>query len=456
MKHIWKTLLALAVAFVAVGALAQADPAELAARQGDPGNAFWNPTAANLAAWNVVDGVEEGATVTWWTMSLSPTFNPYLEQIIANFEATYPGITVDWEDVPWDGLQARVRNSFSAGNPPDVANISWSWIAEFAGAGLLRNTDDLMRPYPQLRGLFVDSAWTTGAFQGVSYHVPWYLGLSDFVGYNRSLLAECGLTESDLPRTWVELRDFARLTLDTCGYYATSLNFGPATEQYLVNYLVYNDVPVYNADGTVALNTPEAAEALQIWVDLIQEDLVPRSSLTDDHRNMIDRFSEGETLLVMVAPHMLRLVAENNPAVYADLGVTQGITGSSGAKRMDVQSLVIPNASANPNAALALALFITNPETQAEFSKWAGIFPSNLSSYADPYFQTTEGGQLPMIRPLAFDYVRTADNRVVTFPRDAEVQQIVTEAAQAALLGQMTAQEALDQMSERINALLGN
>ncbi len=456
MARRWTTLLTLALALALTGAFAQADPAELAARQADAGNPFWNPTAAEFDAWRVIDGVEDGATVTWWTMSLSPTFNPYLEQIIANFEATYPGVTVRWEDVPWDGLQARVRNSFSAGNPPDVANISWSWIAEFAGAGLLQSTDDLMRDYPHLRGQFVDSAWTTGNFQGVSYHVPWYLGLSDFVGFNRSLLAECDLTEDDLPTTWFELRDFARMTLDTCGYYATSLNFGPATELYLLQYLVYNDVPVFNDDGSVALNTPEAAEALQVWVDLIQEDLIPRSSLTDDHRNMIDRFSEGETLLVMVAPHMLRLVAENNPAVYADLGVTQGITGTSGAKRMDVQSLVIPNDTAYPNAALALALFITNPETQAEFSKWAGIFPSNLQSYADPYFMTTEGGQLPMIRPLAFDYVRTADNRVVTFPRDAEVQQIVTETTQAALLGQMSPQAALDQMSERINALIGD
>ena len=104
---------------------------------------------------------------------------------------------------------------------------------------------------------------------------------------------------------------------------------------------------------------------------------------------------------------------------------------------------------------MALALFITNPETQAEFSKWAGIFPSNLRSYADPYFTSTAGGQLPMIRPLAFDYVFNADNRSVAFPRDTEVQQIVTEATQAALLGQMSSQAALDQMSQRINALLG-
>ena len=435
-------------------ALAQADPDELAARQGDSENAFWNPVEENLTSWQVIDGVEEGAELTFWTLSLSPTFDEYIGQIIANFEATYPGVTVAWEDVPFDGLQAKLRNSFTAGNPPDVANISPAWIAEFADAGLLMNTDETIADYPELREKYVDTAWTTGALDGTSYQVPWYLAVSNFLGYNTAVLEECGISEDQLPTTWTELESFANMTLETCDTYATSLNFGPATEQYLLDYLVYNDAIERNDDGTISFREPQAAEALQVWVDLIQNDLIPRSSLTDDHRNMIDRFSEGETALVMIAPHLLRLVNENNPEVYEQLAVAPGITGSSGASRVDVQALVIAADTEYPNAALALATFITNAETQAEFSKWAGIFPSNLDSYEDPYFASDEGGQLPQIRPLAFDYVQNADNRSVTFRNDAEVQQAVTEATQLALLGQATPQEALDQLETRINELV--
>lgn len=449
-----RVLCSLLVTALLAVAFAQPNPDELAARQADPNNPFWNPSQEQLEQWRVLDDVEEGATVTFWTMSLSPTFNAYLEQMIANFEASYPELRVNWEDVPWDGLQARMRNSFSAGNPPDVANISPAWIAEFAGAGLLQSTDALMADHPELRAQYVDTAWNTGSYQGESFLVPWYLALSNFLGYNRALLEECGLSTADLPSTWQELRDFAALTLDTCDYYATSLNFGPATEQYLLDYLIYNDVAVFHDDGSVALNGEGAAEALQVWVDLIQEDLVPRSSLTDDHRNMLDRFSEGEILIVMIAPHLLRIVEENNPEVYANLGVAPGITGSSGANRMDVQALVIAADTPHPQASLALSLFVTNPEVQAEFSRWAGVFPSNLLSYDDPFFSSSEGGPLPQIRPLAFEYVSTAENRSVTFPRNAEVQQVVTETTQIALLGQMEPQAALDQMSERINAVI--
>ena len=447
------TLLTLALLLFTVVS-AQADPDELAARQSDSENAFWNPSEEDLASLQVIDGVEEGAELTFWTLSLSPTFDEYIEQIITNFEATYPGVTVAWEDVPFEGLQARLRNSFTAGNPPDVANISSAWIAEFAEAGLLLNMDEAVAEYPDLREKYVDTAWTTGALDGASYQIPWYLGVANFVGYNTAVLEDCGIGEDQLPTTWTELESFARMTLETCDTYATSLNFGPATEQYLLNYLAYNDAIERGDDGTISFKEPEAAEALQVWVDLIQDDLIPRSSLTDDHRNMIDRFSEGETALVMIAPHLLRLVEENNPDVYEQLEVAQGITGSSGASSVDVQSLVVAADTAYPNAALALAAFITNAPTQAEFSKWAGIFPSNLDSYEDPYFSSSEGGQLPQIRPLALEYVQNADNRAVTFSNDAEVQQAVTEATQLALLGQATPQEALDGLETRINELV--
>ncbi|HEX7022475.1 MAG TPA: sugar ABC transporter substrate-binding protein [Trueperaceae bacterium] len=447
----WSTTLA-ALCLAAL-ALAQADPAELAARQADPANPFWNPGPEQLAAWHVIDDVEDGATLTFWTMSLSPTFDPYLQQVVTNFEATYPGVDVTWQDVPWDGLQAKLRNGFTAGNPPDVANISPAWIAEFAGAGLLEDLDAAMAPYPELRDQYVDTAWTTGAYEGTSYQIPWYLGLSNFLGYNKALLEKHGYSVSDLPHTWTELRDFARDYKEKTGTYATSLNFGAGTEQYLLTYLLYNDIEIDPSSGPVNLATPEAIDALQVWVDLVQDNLVPLASLTDDHRQMIDRFSQGDTALVIIAPQLLRLVKDNNPDVYANLGVTQGITGSSGASGVDVQSLVIAKDTPYPNAALALAQFVTNAETQAEFGKWAGVYPSNLQSYADPYYQSSEGGQLPEIRPLAEAYVKHADNRLVTFPNDAEVQQAVVEATQAALLGQKSAEEALTWLTERINTI---
>src|SRR5690554_8022269 len=79
-------------------------------RDTDP---FWNPTDELIASWRVIEGVEEGAELTFWTMSLSPTFDEYIQKIVENFQLTYPEVTVNWEDQPWDSLQDKVRNAFA-------------------------------------------------------------------------------------------------------------------------------------------------------------------------------------------------------------------------------------------------------------------------------------------------------------------------------------------------------
>lgn len=418
-------------------------------------DAFWNPTDELIASWRVIDGIEEGAELTFWTMSLSPTFDEYIQKIVENFQLAYPEVTVTWEDQPWDSLQDKVRNAFAAGEAPDLINISPAWVGEFAEAGLLMDMDAAMGAYPAIREQYSNGAWTTMTYEDVSYQIPWYLGLSNFLGYNKTILEELGVAPEDLPTSWPELHAWCETVRGESDYYCTSLNFGSGIELNLLNYLVYNDVPVYDADGAVALNTGSAVEDLQLWVDMVQNDLVPRESLTDDHRQMVERFSQGETAVIMIAPHMLRLVEEANPDVYAQLGVAPGITGSSGANATDVQSLVIPKDAPYPNAALALAVFVTNAETQAAFSKEVGIFPSNLLSYEDPFFSAVEeGNALSTIRPLAYDYVLNAENRRPTFPNDAEVQQVIIDAQNAALLGEKTPQQALDDMVAAIEELI--
>lgn len=441
----------LGVAAILAGSLSLVSAQTNPLRADDP---FWNAGDEQFAAWRVIDGVEEGATITFWTMSLSPTFNEYIEKIVANFEATYPEVDVIWEDQPWDSLEDKTRNAFAAGNPPDVINLSPSWIAQFAEAGLLMDMDAALANYPDIRAQYGDGAWTTRAYDGVSYQVPWYLGLSNFLGYNKEILEELGVSEADLPTTWPELYEFAKNVRENSDYYAISLNFGGGTELNMLPYLLYNDVPAFDADGNLALNTGSAAENMQLWADLIANDYIPRESLNEDHRKMIERFSQGETALVMVAPHMLRLVQENNPDVFANIGVAPGITGTSGKNAVDVQSLVVPANAPYPNAALALALFVTNPEVQAAFSKEVNIFPSNLQSYEDGFFQTLDPeNPVSVIRPLALDYVTGAENRSVTFQNDAEVQQVIINTQNAILLGEQTPQEALDAMVEAIAAL---
>jgi putative chitobiose transport system substrate-binding protein len=226
----------------------------------------------------------------------------------------------------------------------------------------------------------------------------------------------------------------------------------------VLNSFVGEGIAVYNEDRTEVIfnQDPAAAAILDQYKRLLDNDCVPRESLTDDVREMIDRFSEGEILLLQTGPQLFRLVEENNPDVFSSLFLDQQFTGAANIRSIGgVQMLIIPASTQYPNAALAFATFLTNPDVQTAFSQEVPIYSSNLVSYEDPFF--TEGGPAltDQLRPLAGEYFQNAVNTsILDFPQLAEVEQIVLGEFQAALLGVKTSKQALDDMAARINAIL--
>jgi putative chitobiose transport system substrate-binding protein len=421
---------------------------------------FWSPSQEDFDRWRVIEGVEEGAVIRFWPWALTPDFEDYLNQIIANFESTYPGVEVILEGQPAAGARDNIRNSFAAGNPADVINMSDGWVAEFAEAGVLMNMDEaLAANYPELREQYVDGAWTKVTFNGATFHIPWYLAFSNVMAINGLIAEELGITGEDIPVTWDEAYDFACEIRERSGgaYYAYSMPWGELAGLGVLNTFVGEGIQIYGDDGLVVFNQdPNAARILDEYKRMLDNDCVPRSSLTDDVRRMIDRFSQGEILLLQTGPQLFRLVQENNPEVYNSLFLGQQFVGAANIRSIGgVQTLVIPASTQFPNAALAFAVFVTNPDTQTAFSREVPIYSSNLLSYEDPFF--TQGGPslTDQLRPLAADYFRTAVNTgILSFPRLAEVEQIVYGEFQAALLGVKTSQQALDDMAMRINAIL--
>jgi putative chitobiose transport system substrate-binding protein len=458
MKRVLNLLLILVLAFGVIGGLAAQDDVP---PNRDPDGVFWNPSEEDFERWNVIDGVEEGAEIVFWPWALLPDFEDYLNQVVANFEATYPGVTVVMEGQPAAGARDNIRSSFGAGDPADVINMSDGWVAEFAESGVLTNMDQALgEAYPELREQYVDGAWTRVTFEGTTYYIPWYLSFPNAMAVNTLILDELGLTIDDIPATWEEAYDFAATVREASdgAYYAYSFPWGELAGLGILNVFVGEGVDIFNEDGSrVVFNeNPAAAEVLDEYRALLENDLIPRESLTDDVREMIDRFSVGEILTLTTGPQLFRLIEENNPEVFESLELTNSFVGEANIRSIGgVQTLVIPEATEFPNAALAFATFLTNPDVQTAFSREVPIYSSNLESYDDPFFQ--EGGEqlTDELRPLAAEYFQTAQSSgILDFPNLAEVEQIVLGEFQSALLGVKSSQDALDDMASRINQIL--
>ena len=147
----------------------------------------------------VITGIEPGATITFWTFFLSPTFDDYIKTTIDRFNATYPGVTVNWEDHQGT-FKDDLNNAFAAGIAPDVINLSVSegWVSEYADKGLLLGLDSTV-PKP-VQDIYFPNLWKQQLIDGVNYQFPWYQGLNVEL-INKAIMEKAGVSVDAFPKT---------------------------------------------------------------------------------------------------------------------------------------------------------------------------------------------------------------------------------------------------------------
>ena len=193
----------------------------------------------------MIEGVEDGAEITFWTYYLSPTFDDYIKDTIARFEETYPGVTVNWEDHQATFLD-DYRNSFAAGNAPDVANLSNNegWVREFGEKDLLLNMTDSL-PADVIDDYFPD-LFNDSLVDGKSYQVPWYQAVPVEL-VNTEIFTAAGLTVEDFPETFDGIPALCQTIKDKTGKLC---DIRLTVNDYLAQMVYEGGVDVINADGT--------------------------------------------------------------------------------------------------------------------------------------------------------------------------------------------------------------
>ena len=399
----------------------------------------------------VIDGVEEGAEITIWTFWLSPTFDAYIQDTIAGFEAAYPGVKVNWED-----HQATFRddlnNAFAAGNAPDVINLSISegWVTQYASQGNLLALDDYV---PQdVVDTYFPNLWDQQVVDGKHYQFPYYQGIQvDLV--NKQIFEQAGLTIEDFPTTIDGLPALCQKIKDSTG---TLCDIRLTTSDLLAQMVYEGGVEIINEDGTeFTFDSPEAVEWLQMYVDMVKAGTVDRTVLvTDNDRIGLDLFISGQAAFYATGPNLIREVRSSNPALYGFLDVVNAPVGKSGVVGKGLQAISVNANTKYPNAAVALAQYFTNAQSNLALSKLAAVYPSTPASYDDPFFAAAPVAIEDSAKPRAKDAVSQLADIVPTVPEKLAVNEIVLQEIQQALFNGKDAQQALSDAVAAANELL--
>ncbi len=401
-------------------------------------NSSSNPTTAN--------GKQE---VEFWTMQLQPEFTDYFNTLIANFEQENPTVKVRWVDVPWADMERKILTAVSAKTAPDVVNLNPGFASQLAERNAWMILDDKVTP--EQRQAYLPNIWKASTLNGQTFGLPWYLTTRIAI-HNADIFKQAGLSQP--PSTYAELATAAKQIKEKTGKYAYFATVVPEDSAEVLESFVQMGVQLVDANGKAAFNTPQGKAAFQYWVDLYQQELLPKEVLTEGHRHAIDLYQRGDTAVLASGAEFLNNIATNAPSIAKASATSTQITGETGKVNVAVMNVVIPKDTDTPDAALKFALYVTNDSNQLTFAKAANVLPSTINALKDPYFTTLPANATPVdqARSISAKQMEKAEVLVPAMKNVKQLQKAIYSNLQAAMLGQKTVDQAIADAANEWNS----
>jgi len=219
--------------------------------------------------------------------------------------ASQLGITIQRETVPGDTLIQKVLQQASSKTLPDVLMLDNPDVQQIAATGALAPLNDM--------GLNGDGV-IQGMVDATSYQGKLY-GLAPVTNtialfYNTQMLQEAGIQP---PKTWDELKTAAK-KLTKPGRYGIAFN---ANATYEGSWQFLPAMWTNGGDET-DLTSPQVAEALQLWVDLVQSGSASKSVINWTQGDAKDQFVAGKAAMMVNGPWQIPSL-EKTPNVKWDV-----------------------------------------------------------------------------------------------------------------------------------------
>jgi multiple sugar transport system substrate-binding protein len=200
-------------------------------------------------------------------------------KINAKFHKKYPAINADFRTYDWAQLDAELNSAFASGNPPEVMYLINSVFPRYAVQGALQDLTPVVKNAAFKQGFdaIEPFAWDLITLNNKTWGIP-VLGAVYHVYVNKDLLAKAGA--EDWNTSYDAMRAAAK-KMTTGNTYGFAIHTEVGNSAFLnwwdwFPYMHNAGASLFNADGTAcALDTPEAAQAQQVLIDIHQDKSTP-------------------------------------------------------------------------------------------------------------------------------------------------------------------------------------
>ena len=396
----------------------------------------------------------QGKGLELWTLQLAPKFNAYFADVLGAWARRHPNEPVRWTDLPWGSVERKLLAAVFARTAPDVVNLNPPFAANLASKGGLADLTPLLPADAADR--YLPSVWQACRDPDAGQiAVPWYLTVRLSL-VNRALLDEAGIAEP--PTRWDQVPAFARRIRQRTGRYGLFLTTVPDDSAELLETLVQMGVTLLDPQRRAAFDSPAGRRAFRFWSDLYQEGLLPREVVSQGQRRAIELFQSGDLALAATGAEFLRSIQTNAPRVAAFTEPYPPVTGPDGTANVALMTLAVPRQSRRTQAALDLALFLTNADHQARFAAEARVLPSSLEALARVLAELEQEmpasaaeRQIRQARLLSASTLDRARVLVPALPGIKRLQKIIYTQMQRAMLAEVSPEQALTNAASKWN-----
>ena len=372
-----------------------------------------------------------------WTLQMSD-FSEYMNGVISEFEAQNPDIKIKWIDVPFSEGEKRTLASVLSDNPPDLINLNPDFSAALAQKGALAeiNTAETYQ--------FNEGILNSLKYNGKLYSIPWY-ATSAVTIYNKKLMKKAGL---EVPLTYEAARATAPLIREKTGAYIFLPNI---TE----NDTMLKILNKYGVNSPETIADKDSVQVFNYFKDLYAKDLIPKESITQTHREALEKYMSENIVLFQAGANFLNMIKENAPLTYKNTDVAQQMTGKLGQNDFSLMNFIIPLKAKHKEEALKFALFLTNEENQLQLAKLTNVIAVNRNALKNEFYTTYAEGDL-MSKARVISAVQLDKVEPVFRPsrNQKDINTLINTAVQEVLLNKAPTEQILKKVSKEWKALL--
>jgi arabinogalactan oligomer/maltooligosaccharide transport system substrate-binding protein len=296
-----------------------------------------------------------------------------LEKVVAQFNGAQAAVVIEPLFIPYDAFADKITATIPRGAGPDLFIFAHDRIGDWAQSKFIEPIEFLVGTDAALLGRFFPITVESLTFEKSLYGLPLAFKSVALI-YNKKMITEP-------PKTTDELIAMAKKFTDEATK-AYGLVYENANFYHHAAWLYGFGGKVFDEQGKIALNSPEAAQSLAFARDLrAVHKIVPEdvSSIL-----VTSLFNEGKAAMAINGPWFL---GEIDPKIEYGVAVLPTIVPANNAPArpfLTAEAVILSAHSANKKAAFEFMKFLTADDSAKIRALEGKMSVANQAVYEDP------------------------------------------------------------------------